>query len=50
VRTLAEDALTAPGDSGVIERFKAAPVKAPLRRLDETLAARKPRLRWTQPA
>jgi glycine dehydrogenase subunit 2 len=30
-----------------IERFKGAPFHAPLRRLDETLAARKPRLRWT---
>ena len=29
------------------ERFKGAPFHAPLRRLDETLAARKPRLRWT---
>jgi glycine dehydrogenase subunit 2 len=32
--------------AGDVERFKAAPVKAPLRRLDETLAARKPKLRW----
>ncbi|MGH7022478.1 MAG: aminomethyl-transferring glycine dehydrogenase subunit GcvPB, partial [Caulobacteraceae bacterium] len=31
-----------------VERFKGAPFKAPLRRLDETLAARKPRLRWTE--
>jgi glycine dehydrogenase subunit 2 len=30
-----------------VERFKGAPFHAPLRRLDETLAARKPRLRWT---
>ena len=30
-----------------IERFKGAPYHAPLRRLDETLAARKPRLAWT---
>jgi glycine dehydrogenase subunit 2 len=30
-----------------IERFKGAPFHAPLRRLDETLAARRPRLRWT---
>ena len=28
------------------ERFKAAPTRAPLRRLDETLAARRPRLTW----
>ena len=32
------------------ERFKGAPFHAPLRRLDETLAARKPRLRWTHPS
>jgi glycine dehydrogenase subunit 2 len=39
---------------GLVERaraggfgaFKAAPRLAPVRRLDETLAARKPRLRW----
>ena len=30
-----------------VERFKGAPFHAPLRRLDETLAARKPRLAWT---
>ncbi|HEY1448081.1 MAG TPA: aminomethyl-transferring glycine dehydrogenase subunit GcvPB, partial [Caulobacteraceae bacterium] len=30
-----------------LERFKGAPFHAPLRRLDETLAARKPRLKWT---
>jgi glycine dehydrogenase subunit 2 len=29
------------------ERFTGAPYHAPLRRLDETQAARKPRLRWT---
>jgi glycine dehydrogenase subunit 2 len=28
------------------DRFKGAPHLAPLRRLDETLAARKPRLTW----
>ena len=32
--------------AGEAERFKAAPIQAPLRRLDETLAARKPKLRW----
>jgi glycine dehydrogenase subunit 2 len=32
--------------AGDVERFKGAPFHAPLRRLDETLAARKPRLRW----
>jgi len=34
--------------AGDIERFKGAPFHAPLRRLDETQAARKPRLRWTR--
>ena len=33
--------------AGRVDALKAAPVKAPLRRLDETLAARKPRLKWT---
>jgi glycine dehydrogenase subunit 2 len=33
--------------AGDVERFKGAPFHAPLRRLDETQAARKPRLRWT---
>jgi len=32
--------------SGDIERFTSAPTKAPLRRLDETGAARKPVLKW----
>jgi len=32
--------------AGDVERFKGAPHLAPLRRLDETLAARKPRLTW----
>jgi glycine dehydrogenase subunit 2 len=32
--------------AGDAERFKGAPFHAPMRRLDETLAARKPRLRW----
>ena len=36
--------------AGDVARFKGAPFKAPLRRLDETAAARKPRLRWTAPA
>jgi glycine dehydrogenase subunit 2 len=35
--------------AGDVERFKGAPYLAPLRRLDETLAARKPKLRWTPP-
>jgi len=33
--------------AGDVERFKGAPFHAPMRRLDETQAARKPRLRWT---
>ena len=33
--------------AGDVDRFKAAPVYAPRRRLDETAAARKPVLRWT---
>lgn len=36
--------------AGMVESFKNAPVYAPLRRLDETQAARKPILRWTPPA
>jgi glycine dehydrogenase subunit 2 len=36
--------------AGDADRFKGAPFHAPLRRLDETLAARKPRLRWTEEA
>ena len=39
--------LAAAAKSGDIDRFKSAPRDAPLARLDETLAARKPRLRWT---
>ncbi len=35
--------------AGDVDRFKGAPYHAPLRRLDETQAARKPRLRWTAP-
>ncbi len=44
MRSLAERA-----KSGDVESFKNAPVYAPLRRLDETQAARKPILRWTSP-
>jgi glycine dehydrogenase subunit 2 len=36
--------------AGDVDRFKTAPRHAPLERLDETLAARRPRLRWTPPA
>ncbi len=39
--------LTAAVRAGDSERFIGAPFHAPLRRLDETLAARRPRLRWT---
>jgi glycine dehydrogenase subunit 2 len=35
--------------AGEADRFKAAPVHAPMRRLDETRAARQPVLRWTPP-
>ena len=35
--------------AGKRERFQAAPVHAPRRRLDETRAARQPVLRWTRP-
>jgi len=44
IRSIAERARA--GD----EALKAAPVHAPRRRLDETLAARKPILAWKQPA
>jgi glycine dehydrogenase subunit 2 len=40
-------ALAADAKAGDVARFKSAPVLAPRRRLDETLAARKPILRWT---
>jgi glycine dehydrogenase subunit 2 len=39
-------ALAQAAKAGDAERFKAAPRLAPLRRLDETLAARKPTLTW----
>ncbi len=35
--------------AGEAERFRAAPVHAPRRRLDETRAARQPKLRWVPP-
>ncbi|MBE7733838.1 aminomethyl-transferring glycine dehydrogenase subunit GcvPB [Devosia faecipullorum] len=35
--------------AGNLERFTAAPLKAPRRRLDETRAARQPILRWERP-
>jgi glycine dehydrogenase subunit 2 len=42
MRSLAERA-----KAGEVESFKAAPIYAPMRRLDETQAARKPVLKWT---
>jgi len=39
-------ALATAAKAGDAERFKGAPFHAPLRRLDETQAARKPKLRW----
>ena len=42
-------ALAAAAKAGDVARFKGAPFHAPLRRLDETRAARAPKLRWTAP-
>jgi glycine dehydrogenase subunit 2 len=42
--------LAAAAKAGEVEMFKGAPFKAPRRRLDETAAARKPRLRWSSAA
>jgi glycine dehydrogenase subunit 2 len=39
-------ALAEAAKAGDAERFTGAPFHAPMRRLDETLAARKPKLRW----
>jgi glycine dehydrogenase subunit 2 len=39
-------ALAEAAKAGDIERFRGAPHLAPMRRLDETLAARKPKLAW----
>jgi glycine dehydrogenase subunit 2 len=41
--------LAAAARAGDVARFKGAPFHAPVRRLDETHAARRPRLRWTRP-
>ncbi len=43
-------ALAHAAKAGDTEHFKGAPFHAPLRRLDETAAARKPKLRWTAAA
>jgi glycine dehydrogenase subunit 2 len=42
-------ALAQAAKAGEVDRFKGAPFYAPLRRLDETRAARQPKLRWTTP-
>ena len=42
-------ALARAARAGEVDRFHAAPRWAPRRRLDETLAARKPVLRWRPP-
>ena len=42
-------ALAEAAKAGDVDRFKGAPFHAPLKRLDETRAARSPRLRWTAP-
>ena len=36
--------------AGNAERFTSAPTRAPRRRLDETRAARQPKLKWERPA
>ena len=41
------EALALAAKSGESDRFLAAPVHAPTKRLDETRAARQPVLRWT---
>jgi glycine dehydrogenase subunit 2 len=43
-------ALAQAAKAGDTDRFKGAPFYAPLRRLDETRAARQPKLKWTVPA
>ncbi len=44
------EALALAAQKGDTERFTAAPVHAPAKRLDETRAARSPILRWEKPA
>jgi glycine dehydrogenase subunit 2 len=44
------EALALAAQKGEAERFTAAPVHAPAKRLDETRAARSPVLRWEKPA
>ena len=43
------EALAKAANGGETDRFLAAPVHAPTKRLDETRAARQPVLRWTAP-
>jgi glycine dehydrogenase subunit 2 len=43
------EALAEAAKAGETDRFRAAPVHAPTKRLDETQAARNPVLRWTSP-
>ncbi|MFN7108678.1 MAG: aminomethyl-transferring glycine dehydrogenase subunit GcvPB [Brevundimonas sp.] len=50
MRLLAEAALETKNGAGDVDRFKGAPFHAPLKRLDETRAARSPVLRWSAPA
>ena len=38
--------LAADAKAGNTERFTAAPMRAPVRRMDETRAARSPKLKW----
>jgi glycine dehydrogenase subunit 2 len=42
-------ALAGAARAGDVDRFKGAPYLAPMRRLDETQAARQPRLSWKSP-
>jgi glycine dehydrogenase subunit 2 len=46
LRALAGAVAKIKNGGGDVDRFKGAPYHAPLKRLDETQAARKPRLRW----
>ncbi len=41
--------LAVDAKAGNAQRFTAAPTRAPRRRLDETRAARQPRLKWERP-
>jgi glycine dehydrogenase subunit 2 len=43
-------ALASEAKQGNVERFRAAPIHTPVRRLDETKAARNPVLRWSPPS